>query len=139
HLHHWNVFRLSPSGFLNTIPYEVVAGRRKPDSPSYPPFAQDGLGGLMQLGLDRDLDVFSHAFVNGTLDAAQSRLLGGYTGFFSAASDADRRKILASLQSIDTSPIWPYVRAHLALVQDDKADCLKLLEEACRRDLAGFA
>jgi putative sugar O-methyltransferase len=139
HLYHWGTFRLGPSGFLNTIPYEVVAGRRRPDSPGYTQFARDGLGGLMQLGLDRDLDNFCHAMVNGTLDATQSLVLEGYARFFSATSDAERRGILAQLQSIDTSPIWPYVRAHLALVEDDKARCANLLEEACRLDLAGFA
>jgi putative sugar O-methyltransferase len=139
HLHHWNTFRLSPSGFLNTIPYEVVAGRRKPDSPSYAQFAQDGLGGLMQLGLDRDLDIFCDAMVSGTLDPKQNRLLGDYARFFSATSDVERRDILASLQSIDGSPIWPFVRAHLALVEGDTVLCADLLEEARRRGLAGFA
>jgi putative sugar O-methyltransferase len=139
HLYHWNAFRLSPSGFLNTIPYEVVAGRRKAGSPDYPKPTQDGLGGLMQLGLDRDLDVFCRALVNGTLDATQSRVLDGYARFFSATSDVERRDILTPLQSIDVSPIWPYVRAHLALVEGDMARCADLLEEACRRDLAGFA
>ena len=139
HLHHWNVFRLNPSGFLNTIPYEVVAGRRRTGSPSYPSAAQDGLGGLMQLGLDRDLDAIGGALVNGSLDAGQTRMLDGYARFFAATSDADRKAILDPLRSIDASAVWPYVGAHLALVQDDKARCLDLLEEACRRDLAGFA
>ena len=139
HLYHWNVFRLSPSGFLNTIPYEVVAGRRKPGSPSYPTATQDGLGGLMQLGLDRNLDVFSSALVSGSLDAEQSRLLDGYAGFFAAASDIDRKTILASLRAVDASAIWPYVRAHLALVEGDVRACLDLFAEARRRDLAGFA
>jgi putative sugar O-methyltransferase len=139
HLHHWNAFRLSPSGFLNTIPYEVVAGRRKPNTPCYSQFAQDGLGGLMQLGLDRDLDIFCDAMVDGTLDPKQNRLLGDYARFFSATSDAERRDILGPLQSIDGSPIWPFVRAHLALVEDDKALCVNLLKETCQRGLAGFA
>lgn len=139
HIHHWNVFRLSPSGFLNTIPYEVVAGRRRPASPSYPSAAQDGLGGLMQLGLDCNLDAFSDALVRGSLDATQGRLLEGYASFFAATSDAERKTILDSLQSLDPSAIWPYVRAHLALVQRDKTGCLDLLEEARRRGIAGFA
>jgi hypothetical protein len=139
HLHHWGTFRLSPSGFLNTIPYEVVAGRRRPDSPGYTQFAQDGLGGLMQLGLDRDLDSFCHAMVHGTLDPKENRLLGDYARFFSAASHAERRDILTLLQSVDGSPIWPFVRAHVALVEGDGALCADLLEEACRRNLGGFA
>jgi hypothetical protein len=139
HLYHWNTFRLSPSGFLNTIPYEVVAGRRKPNSPRYYQYVQDGLGWLMQLGLDRDLDDLCAAMVNGTLDDRQSRLLGDYARFFSGTSDAERKDILTPLQSVDGSPIWPFVRAHLALAEGDHTLCVDLLAEACGRNLAGFA
>jgi hypothetical protein len=65
HIHHWNTFRTSPSGFLNTIPYEVVVGPRKADSPVYPEEIQNGLGWLMQLGLDRDLDGYCERIVAG--------------------------------------------------------------------------
>lgn len=139
HLHHWRTFRPSPAGFLNTIPYEVVAARRKPNSPDYSQSAQDALGWLMQLGLDRDLDHLCDALVNGTLDARQDQLLAGYARLFAATSDADRRNILAPLQSMDESPIWPFVRGNVALVEDDMALCTELFREACRRGLSGFA
>jgi hypothetical protein len=139
HIHHWGVFRPSPSGFFNTIPYEVVLGRRRPDSPDYPAEFQDGLGWLMQTGLDQDLRPLSAALVGGSLSAEQQTLLTEYNHFFAAKSDIDRLRILEKVRAIDASPIWPFVASLLALMRGDLEACRKFMEDACRRGLSGFA
>ncbi len=139
HIHHWGVFRSSPSGFFNTIPYEVVLGRRRPDSPDYPAELQDGLGWLMQIGLDEDLRTFAEALVEGSLSAEQRILLTEYNRFFSAKTDGDRLSLLDRTRSLDASPIWPFVAALLALVRADLGTSREFLRDACRRGLAGFA
>jgi len=139
HIHHWGVFRQSPSGFFNTIPYEVVLGARRAHSPDYPPELQDGLGFLMQTGLDRDLQPLADALARGSLTAPQRSLLSEYNRLFCATSDADRLKILQAVRGIDASPIAPFIAALLALVRNDLKGCGKSLEDACRRGLSGFA
>jgi hypothetical protein len=139
HIHHWGVFRPSPSGFFNTIPYEVVLGRRRADSPEYPAELQDGLGWLMQIGLDRDLRTLSNALVEGSLSAEQRVLLAEYSHFFSAKNDVDRLRVLEGVRTLDASPIWPFVASLLALVRDDLEACRESMGEACRRGLSGFA
>jgi hypothetical protein len=139
HIHHWGVFRKCPPGFLNTIPYEVVVGKRRPDSPAYPRAAQDGLGWLMQLGLDHDLAPLCDGLVRGTLDDRQFAQLQGYGLFFSATSDAGRSVALGQMPPDEKTPIFPYVCAHLALVRGDHEGCRAQLEEASRRGLSGFA
>jgi putative sugar O-methyltransferase len=139
HIHHWEVFRPSPSGFYNTIPYEVVLGRRRPDSPGYPAELQDGLGWLMQIGLDQNLRTLSKALAEGRLSAEQRVLLTEYSHFFSARCDADRLRVLEGVRSLDESPIWPFVASLLALVRDDLEACRESMGEACRRGLSGFA
>jgi len=139
HIHHWGTFRASPSAYHNTIPYEVVVGRRRTNSPEYPDAAQNALGWLMQLGLDRDLRALCDAFVGGTLDARQRAMLGQYEQFFSARTDDERLALLENLRSVDNSPVWPFVSAHLSLVRRDAATCARCLQEACARGLSGFA
>src|SRR5262249_11945632 len=139
HIHHWDVFRPCPQGFFNTIPYEVVLGRRRAGSPRYEPCHQDGLGWLMQVGLDRDLAPFSRGLVAGTLEPAQGDLLATYNDFFSATKDADRRAVLGKLAALDASAIAPFVGALFALVQKDFATCRQSLELAVQRGLSGFA
>jgi putative sugar O-methyltransferase len=139
HIHHWGVFRPSPSGFFNTIPYEVVLGRRRPDSPDYPAELQDGLGWLMQIGLDQDLRILSKSLVEGSLSAEQRVMLTEYGHFFSARDDVDRLRVLERVRALDVSPIWPFVASLLALVRDDLKACRESMGEACRRGLSGFA
>lgn len=139
HIHHWGAFRTSPSGFLNTIPYEVVVSRRRPDSPEYPADVQNGLGGLMQLGLDRDLEDHCSRFVTGSLGDDERRMLCDYARLFAAESEDKRSDIVSQLQSRDPSPVWPYIRAHIALVKEEHAAWAGYLAEACQRGLSGFA
>ena len=139
HIHHWGVFRSSPSGFFNTIPYEVVLGRRRPDSPEYPAELQDGLGRLMQIGLDQDLRTFAQALVEGSLSTEQRILLTEYNRFFSAKSDVERSGVLVRTRSLDASPIWPFVAALVALVRADLKASREFLRDACGRGLSGFA
>lgn len=139
HIHHWGVFRKSPPGFLNTIPYEVVLGRRSLESPVYDPSSQDALGWLIQLGLDDDLQPLCTAFAAGSLDQGQERLLSAYNQFFAAETDTARERSLAALERHDGSAIWPYISAHQALVTHDYPACGRLIAEACSRGLGGFA
>lgn len=139
HIHHWGVFRKSPPGFFNTIPYEVVLGRRRADSPSYPSDALDALGWLIQLGLDGELEPMCAALVNGSLDARQIETLSLYNRFFAGASDDERAALLGKLELLDASPMRSFVAAHLALVRNEKKHCRRLLEESCALGLTGFA
>ncbi len=139
HIHHWGVFRSSPSGFFNTIPYEVVLGRRRSDSPEYPAELQDGLGWLMQIGLDEDLRTFAEALVAGSLSPEQRILLTEYSRFFTAKNDGDRLGLLDRIRSLDASPIWPFVAALLVLVRAEPEASRQFLRDACGRGLSGFA
>jgi putative sugar O-methyltransferase len=139
HIHHWGVFRQTPLAWFNTIPYEVVVGRRRATSPAYPDAAQNAIGWLMQLGLDGDLKPFCAGLVAGNLTADQSTLLGHYQDFFSAGSDAVRMQALEQAQKLDRSAILPFVKANYHLARDEIATCAGLLEEALRLGLADFA
>jgi putative sugar O-methyltransferase len=139
HIHHWGVFRSVPSGFFNTIPYEVVAGKRREQSPDYPVECQDGLGRLMQVGLDKNLVDLSEALVRGTLDQRQHDLLKGYNALFASNSDDERLGRLEALKDIDGSPMWPFIAALLLLVRDDRPRAASLFGQAINRGLSGFA
>jgi len=139
HIHHWGVFRTVPSGFYNSIPYEVVLGRRRADSPDYPLECLNGLGWLMQIGLDRDLSVWCERLVEGRLDDRQRRTLGGYAALFGATDDKQRMQILASLKETEDSAVWLFVAALLALVCGDCKRAVELLNEALTLGLWGFA
>jgi putative sugar O-methyltransferase len=139
HIHHWGVFRSAPSGFFNTIPYEVVVGKRREQSPDYPAECQDGLGRLMQVGLDKDLEALSNALVRGTLSQRQQELLRRYNALFASDNDDARLRILEELKDIDASTIWPFVAALLLLVRDDRSRAASLLDQAINGGLSGFA
>ncbi len=139
HIHHWGVFRMSPPGYFNTIPYEVVVGRRRIETPLYSTDVQDALGWLMQLGLDRDLAGLCGRFAAGTLGIEDRALLASYTRFFCAQNDADRRHALQDASKIDRTPISQFVSAHFALLCGDLESSRGLLIAACSRGLSGFA
>lgn len=139
HIHHWGVFRSVPSGFFNTIPYEVVVGKRRERSPDYSVECQDGLGRLMQVGLDKDLAEFSEALVRGTLDQRQRDLLTGYNALFASVDDDERLRRLDELEGVDSSPIWPFIAALLFLARNDRARARVLFDKAIDRGLSGFA
>lgn len=135
YIHHWDVFRSSPSGYHNTIPYEVVLGRPRPGSPQISSAAQNGLGWLMQLGLDRDLRPCADALLAGD----EPGLLLDFARFFSASDDAERQAILDDLAIRDATAITPFVAAHLSLVRGERDRSRALLDQALQRGLAGFA
>lgn len=139
HIHHWGVFRTTPAGFFNTIPYEVVVGKRRDQSPEYPAECQDGLGRLMQVGLDKDLEALSGALVRGTLDQSQQDLLSGYNALFVSDNDDKRLRKLEELQKVDSSAIWPFVSALLLLARGDRPRVASLLDQCIDRGLSGFA
>jgi len=139
HIHHWGVFRKSPSGFFNTIPYEVVIGRRRVESPSYAVECQDGLGRLMQLGLDGDLAAYCEGLVNGTLDGRQQSLLAGYNAVLASRDDEARLRKLSELKAVDDSAVWPFVSGLLALARGDRPTAETLLGNAISRGVSGFA
>jgi putative sugar O-methyltransferase len=139
HIHHWNVFRPVPSGFYNTIPYEVVVGRRRPQSPDYPVECQNGLGWLMQVGLDKNIEELASALVRGSLTQQQRDLLKAYNEFFVCRSDATRLQKLQQLKALDTSPALPFVRGLLSLVRGEDRQAAELLNQAIELGLSGFA
>jgi hypothetical protein len=139
HIYHWSVFRSVPSGFFNTIPYEVVVGRRNEQSPDYPVECQDGLGRLMQVGLDKDIASLAAALVAGNLSAQQVDLLSGYNQFFLSRSDDERFRKLEQLKSLDSSPALPFITALLFLARSDKKQAVPLFERAVASGLQGFA
>jgi hypothetical protein len=139
HIHHWGTFRTTPSGLLNTIPYEVVVGRRRSDSPVYAEEIQNALGCLMQLGLDRNLEESCGRFVAGLLGSHEQSTLSDYARLFAVRNEAERRKIASELKPRDDTAVWPYVAAHIELVEQKFDACTRYLNEACQRGLSGFA
>ena len=93
----------------------------------------------MQLGLDRDLEDHCSRFVTGSLGDDERRMLCDYARLFAAESEDKRSDIVSQLQSRDPSPVWPYIRAHIALVKEEHAAWAGYLVEACQRGLSGFA
>lgn len=139
HIHHWNVFRPVPSGFHNTIPYEVVLGRRRVDSPDYPTECQDGLGWLMQVGLDKNVENLATALVQGTLRPEQRETLKNYNEFFASRTDGERLQKLEQLGQLDWSPVLPFMTALLLLVQGKESQAIELFDQAIEVGLKGFA
>lgn len=139
HIHHWGVFRPVPSGFFNTIPYEVVVGKRSQQSPEYSVECQDGLGRLMQVGLDKDVESLAEALVAGKLGPPQIELLTGYNQFFASRSDEDRFRRLELLKDIDRSPALPFITALLHLARGERKQAVPLFERAIGSGLQGFA
>ena len=139
HIHHWGVFRSVPSGFFNTIPYEVVVGRRSEQSPDHPVECQDGLGRLMQVGLDKDIASLAAGLVAGNLSPQQVDLLDGYNQFFLSLSDDERFRKLEQLKGLDSSPALPFITALLFLARGDKKQAMPLFERAIASGLQGFA
>lgn len=139
HIHHWGVFRQTPQSYFNTIPYEVVLGKRRPISPDYSADVQDVIGWLMQLGLDGDLRPFCAALTAGVLTNEQNTVLNLYHEFFLAKTDDEREALLRQLEAADTSAIFPFIKAHLHLARDQLSSCSELMKESCRRGLSDFA
>lgn len=139
HIHHWNVFRPVPSGFYNTIPYEVVIGRRRADSPDYPTECQDGLGWLMQVGLDKNVEDLAGALVQGNLSREQREALRIYNEFFASRDDAERQQKLEQLKQLDRSAALPFVTALLLLARGKEREASELFDQAIAAGLKGFA
>jgi putative sugar O-methyltransferase len=139
HIHHWGVFRQTPLAWFNTIPYEVVVGRRRETSPAYSKAAQNAIGWLMQLGLDGDLRSLCGGFVAGKLSSDQSALLGHYENFFGGAGDEERTLALEAAGRLDRSAVLPFVKAHYHLARDEAAAAAGFLEDALRLGLSDFA
>lgn len=139
HIHHWGVFRQNPIGYFNTIPYEVVIGKRRADSPNYPVQAQDAIGWLIQLGLDGDIRPYCDGLVAGTLGEKDLALLKCYDEFFHGGSDTAREQSLAAAEKLDSTAVLPFVKGLFHLARDEITQCRDLLEEACRRGLKDFA
>jgi hypothetical protein len=139
HIHHWRAFRKSPSGFFNTIPYAVVAGRRRANSPNYPSAFQDVLGHLIQFGLDNDIAPLCDAVVAESVSESQLTLLGIWSKVFGARNVDERDHHLATAALSDDSAVTPFLQAHGALLRNDMPAVRSLLELAASRGLSGFA
>lgn len=139
HIHNWKVFRKVPAGFYNTIPYEVVVGRRKSDSPDYPIECQNGLGWLMQVGLDKNVEHLAEALVRGELTSNQREFLRLYDEFFSCRADDERFRKLDQLKALDASPALPFLTGLLQLARGDIRDAAASLNNAIGLGLQGFA
>ena len=139
HIHHWRAFRKNPSGFFNTIPYAVVAGRRRANSPDYPSAFQDVLGQLIQFGLDNDIAPLCDAVVAGSISEPQLTLLGIWSKVFGTRNVDERDRHLAAAAISDVSAVTPFLQAHAALLRKDMPAARALLELAASRGLSGFA
>lgn len=139
HLHHWATFRQTPLAYFNTIPYEVVVGKRRATSPVYADKVQNGIGWLMQLGLDGDLKPFFDGLVAGNLSAEQVELLGHYADFFAARSDADRDAALGRAEKFGDTAVFNFVKANYHFARDETGPAAELLKKAKAQGLADFA
>jgi hypothetical protein len=54
-------------------------------------------------------------------------------------NEAERRRIASALKPRDDTAVWPYIAAHIELVEQEFDACARYLKEACQRGLSGFA
>ncbi len=137
-LHHMGMFRRFPSGFLNTIPYEVVMSRRSSTIGPESEQVIDAFGFLIQLGMDEELKVPIAEFIGGQFSAQEIARWGELSGFFS--SDTSRRASVLSGNALLHMPeIREYLMAQHLLDIGNSAAAVIALRSALATGLSGFA
>lgn len=136
---HLGVFRTAPAGFFNTVPYEAVLAKRTADTPEYDPTSFNGIGWLMQLGLNAELSEVCANFVAGNLTSQQRALLAHYAAFFSAGSDQERVAHLERLRHEDSTAVLPFTAGVFNLARADLAGAKREFEDAVKKGVSGFA
>jgi hypothetical protein len=136
---HVQTFRRIPTGFFNTIPYEVVLRRRVPTTPPFDERGFAALADLMQLGLDDELADFHGALVAGALTQRQRSLLHSLDDCFTAVSADHRERALVAAQAFDDGAIVPFVRGNLQFAAGAFTPAETSLNAAAERNLGGFA
>ncbi|WP_176538857.1 putative sugar O-methyltransferase [Rhizobium sp. J15] len=131
------MFRVYPSGLLNTIPYEMVLSAA-PDDAGCDENTLDVLGCLMQFGLGDDLKDICASFVAGDIDKDTQSALNDLGGFFSS-SRSDRAKALTKRAEQMLPAITSYLRAMDAFAAGEMAAAKIAFSEALRLRLSGFA
>ena len=133
------VFRRIPSGYFNTIPYEVILAPRQPDSPHFDEGAFSTLADMMQLGLDDELAPYCDALVLDRLSEAQRQLLHAWEAGFAALQDVGRENAWTEAAALDGGPISHFLRGNLRFAMGAWISADEDLAVAEARDLKGFA
>lgn len=133
-----DMFRRYPTGFLNTIPYEMVLMPALESTRAVNSDLLDVICCLFQFGLGEDLKQISVAFVEGRLgDDIQASLLS-LKGYFSS-SPARREKALQEVALEPLGAVVAYLRAMDAFRRADDVRSKAQFLESIRLGLKGFA
>jgi putative sugar O-methyltransferase len=136
----FRMFRQYPTGFLNTIPYELVLMRDDGGTAEMDADAFDVLGSLLQFGLGDDLAEMCADFIAGRLDMETRNSLKTLAGFFSL-SDQSRRQALQSTDGFSKAlpAVAAYLEAMHAFQTGDDRQAVSSFGRAIDLGLKGFA
>ncbi len=133
---HIGMFRRFPSGFLNTIPAELVLQRRGGEV-AIDAMAIESLCVLFQLGLGDNLIPYADALITGSLALERVHYLHALLATFSS-DPAQRHKALSDIPAGDLA-IKSYLHAHHLLTTGATETAKVCLQAAIDQGLAGFA
>lgn len=136
---HMQPFRKMPTGFFNTIPYEMVFCKVPGIPAESVSIAVDSLGEMMQLGLDGDLVPAIQNMLSGQMESvslAKFRLL---RDFFYAADEEKRSYYANELMQADPSPAILYLVGSYRFASGDLSKAEASLEESLKLGLQDFA
>jgi hypothetical protein len=134
------VYRKSPSGYFNTIPYEAVLGLAQARATAQADRHLDALCEMMQLGLDGDLKGLCDDFAGGGLGPEDADFLNEIEAFFYADNATKKMSILDALDAKRGHPlIVSYLRGSLAFSVGDKGRARSEFEACLNGGLQDFA
>lgn len=132
-------FRKVPTGFFNTIAYEMVLAKSRAGQIGCAHEVIDPLCEMMQLGLDGDLTEIIQRMLDGQLSLTDLEYLSLIRNFFYAPDEKIREGYLEILSKDSTSPIPLFLSGNYKLLRDDLAGAQKDLSASCELGLKDFA
>lgn len=136
---HLKTFRAVPTGFFNTIPYEMVLTKSDARNENFKPEVLDPICEMMQLGLDHNLHELIQKMFANQLNEQDVQYLKLVEGFFYADRLSVREEYVARLSEDRESSISQFLVGNFMLRKGELALAKDALQASCNLGLDDFA
>jgi len=132
-------FRSVPTGFFNTIAYEMIFVKNENNEFKIDPRAIDVLCEMMQLGLDSDLNPIVEELLKGEITPKNQELIDQAHEFFYTKSENERKFRMQAMAKDTNNLIYQFLVGNYKILDGDIEGAKAHLERSCALGLKDFA
>lgn len=132
-------FRSVPTGFFNTIAYEMIFVKNENREFKTDPRAIDVVCEMMQLGLDSDLKAIVEELLKGQITEKNQELIESAHAFFYTKNENERKRHVQTMAKDTNNVIFQFLVGNYKILDGDIEGAKTHLERSCALGLKDFA